>query len=146
MTDTEKSPSEQALDLQAAWNPPATDNALAYAIGVERHESDTRATVSTDYSEHNRGISPSDDSVDASRLSEFRDDLDEDDEDGEVVEISEDLDKKVLQEEAEKRGLAKSGSKKDLVARIEEFDAEQAEDDEDAEGESDEDEDDDDEE
>jgi hypothetical protein len=134
MSDEQKSPSEQALDLQASWNPPPTDNALERLVGVPTEPGDTRATAHVPMEVLNKSFTGS--GVDASRPDLYRDDAD----DAGNGEVSEDMSKEELQKEAEKRDLSKSGNKKELVERIQEYDAQQGAGDEDDDDEDDDDE------
>lgn len=97
--------------LTESWNPPATDRTLEVLVGVPTDPADVAATAH---------ITPeglqkfSSSKVDAQRLQEFQDD-------GDDVDL-ESADKATLQNEAEKRGLSKSGNKDELLERIQEHD------------------------
>lgn len=116
MTAQQSEPYDVAAEvkrLTESWNPPATDHTLERLVGVPTDPADVAATAHVPMEELNRHISPTDSNVDAQRLQEFEDDGDAD---------LEDMDKDELKAEAEKRGLAKSGSKDALKARIREHD------------------------
>jgi hypothetical protein len=108
----EKTVAEQVQELTERWNPPTTDHTLERLVGVPTESGDVAATAHVPMEELNKSFTNSE--VDAQRLSEFTDDGD--------VDLDE-MGKKELQAEAEKRGLSKSGSKEDLKARIQEHDA-----------------------
>jgi hypothetical protein len=100
--------------LTERWNPPPSDHSLERLVGVPTEPGDVAATAHVPMEELNKSFTNSD--VDAQRLSEFQDD-------GDDADALEDMDKAALKDEAESRGLAVSGSKDDLKARIREHDA-----------------------
>jgi hypothetical protein len=110
----EKTVAEQVQELTERWNPPTTDHTLERLVGVPTDPADVAATSHVPMEELNKSFTNSD--VDAQRLQEFQDDGD----DGDDLES---MDKAGLKAEAEKRDLAVSGSKKDLLERIREHDA-----------------------
>lgn len=125
-----KSVAEQVEEITGRWNPAPTDRGLEMVVGVAPEPGDTRATAHVPMTELNEGFNPANDSVDASRPDLYADDGDDD-----SVDLD-DMDKDALKAEAEKRGLAKSGSKDDLRARIREHDENPDGDDEDEDDES----------
>ena len=113
--------------LLDSWNPPPEDHSLELLVGVPPEPGSVAATATVPMEEHNKHITPGASEVDAQRLQEFIDDGD----DGEAEKDLDDMDKAELKDAAERRGLAKSGSKGDLKDRIREHDAAQTGDDED---------------
>lgn len=107
------------------WNPAPTDEGLRRLLGENPPEGDTRATAAVNPVLGH--VDPTSDKVDAKRMDLYRDDASGV---GDGEDDLDDMDKATLQEEAEKRGLAKSGSKDDLKARIREHDASDGDDDE----------------
>lgn len=105
--------------LTESWNPPVTEHALERLVGVPTEPGDVAATSHVPMEELNKSFTNS--NVDAQRLSEFQDD-------GDDVDELDELSKDELKDEAAERGLAVSGSKDDLKARIREHDAGDAED------------------
>lgn len=122
MAEDAKSVAEQVQEISERWNPKPTSDGVHTFIGDPVPEGDTRATNSGGDA---RQGSPLSSKVDASRMDLYGDDLDGGGDEKDL----DDMDKSELQDAAERRGLAKSGSKDDLKARIREHD--ESDDDED---------------
>lgn len=121
----EKSPSEQAFDLNASWNPPPTDDGLHRMVGDQREEHDTRATVAVQ--PENPGVSPTSSKVDAQRMDLYKDDGD--DNSGGSTD-AEELKGQALDDALEARGLSKSGTADEKRQRVADHDAGNGDDDE----------------
>jgi len=121
--EQQKSPSEQAYDLQAKWNPPPEDKGFERVVGIEREPGDTRATAHKPMDELEN--SPTSSKRDAQRMDLYRDDGADEEEPEDVS----DLKGKALDRALERRGLPKSGSAEEKRDRIREHDADDEEDD-----------------
>lgn len=108
-----------------SWNPAPTDEGLRRLLGENPPEGDTRATAAVNPAVSH--VDPTDSGVDARRLDLYRDDASGA---GGGEDSLDNMSKEELQDEAEARGLAKSGNKEDLKARIREHDASDGDDDE----------------
>jgi hypothetical protein len=109
---TDKSPSEQAYDLLAKWNPPPVDHTIERVVGVPTNPGDVAATAHVPHD--GAGSGPSSDSVDAQRA--FADDLDGEP-DGEVPDID-DTTVEGLKEDLKAAGKPVSGNKQELYDRL----------------------------
>lgn len=120
----EKPVHEQVQDLLASWNKPSTDDGISRLVGDAQRDS---------VNDHNRN--PALDSLDAERM--FADDGDDLDDDEDDEQSYDDMTKKELQAEIDNRNadrdedehLSKSGKKDDLIARLQEDDAEESDED-----------------
>lgn len=130
-----KSVAEQIQEISERWNPPPTDDGLHRLVGDAVPEGDTRATAA--YNPPSDYRSPASDKVDAQARQGYSDDLDDED-DGTVdprvpysertnAELKDEIDRRNEGRDKDAR-LAKSGNHDDLVARLEEDDAESDED------------------
>lgn len=118
---------ERVKELQNKWNKPVHDNSVERFTGRPAAKGDTRATGHVEMSELDTDQNPGRDDVDAAQL--YQDDGDTANETSNY----EDYTKDELKEALSERDLPVSGSKSDLIARLEESDAERSEEDDDEE-------------